>query len=98
MRHDLKVTHSQPAPAGFMPRIKQLIYRTTLSVGAKIDEAAGTWLETHASPRQKTVESSKPVQRSEDFSDLPAYRGILKHREIGKLFGIANPFYRSHDA
>jgi 8-amino-7-oxononanoate synthase len=98
MGHDLKVRQSQPASAGFMPRIKRLIYRTALSAGAKIDEAARAWLDRHTSPRQKAVKSSKPVQMSEDFSDLPAYRGILKHREIGKLFGIANPFYRSHDA
>jgi len=32
------------------------------------------------------------------FSDLPAYKAILKHRGIAKLFRLADPFYRCHDA
>jgi 8-amino-7-oxononanoate synthase len=98
MSHDLNVTQSQPAPAGFMPKLKRLIYRTACSARAKIDEATGAWSDTYTSPRQKAVELSKRVQRSDNFSDLPAYRSILKHRDMGKLFGLANPFYRSHDA
>ncbi|HEX5958935.1 MAG TPA: aminotransferase class I/II-fold pyridoxal phosphate-dependent enzyme, partial [Hyphomicrobiaceae bacterium] len=36
-------------------------------------------------------------QGSGDFSELPSYAGILKHRELGKLFNISDPFYRCHD-
>ena len=39
-----------------------------------------------------------PTQVSPCFSDLPLYQGILKHREIGRLFQIENPFYRCHEA
>ena len=38
------------------------------------------------------------TQSSQSFADLPHYRFILKHKEIGKLFDIADPFYRCHEA
>src|SRR5262245_23358837 len=34
----------------------------------------------------------------QSFADLPHYQFILKHKEIGKLFDIADPFYRCHEA
>jgi 8-amino-7-oxononanoate synthase len=39
-----------------------------------------------------------PSQVSMSFADLPLYRGILKHKEIGRLFDIEDPFYRCHEA
>ena len=52
-----------------------------------------------ASPRTTGSTSSyDPTQRSPSFADLPHYRFILKHKEIGKLFDIADPFYRCHEA
>ena len=42
--------------------------------------------------------SSDPMQISQTFADLPHYRFILKHKEIGKVFDISDPFYRCHEA
>ena len=43
-----------------------------------------------ASPRATGSTSSyDPTQISQSFADLPHYRFILKHKEIGKLFDIA---------
>ncbi len=30
------------------------------------------------------------------FADLKVYKFIKKHRDIGKVFGVENPFYREH--
>ena len=42
--------------------------------------------------------SYDPMQTSQSFADLPIYRVIVKHREIGRLFEIEDPFYRCHEA
>jgi 8-amino-7-oxononanoate synthase len=39
-----------------------------------------------------------PSQAAPSFADMSAYRNILKHKEIGRLFDIDDPFYRCHQA
>ncbi|MGI9426632.1 MAG: aminotransferase class I/II-fold pyridoxal phosphate-dependent enzyme [Hyphomicrobiaceae bacterium] len=36
--------------------------------------------------------------RAPKFSDLPSFQAIEKQRSLGKLFGVADPFYRVHGA
>jgi hypothetical protein len=31
------------------------------------------------------------------FSDLPVFQSMNKHRNIAGMFGIKNPFYRTHE-
>ena len=49
-------------------------------------------------PTRPSGLSYDPTQISQSFADLPLYRGILKHKEIGRLFDIKDPFYRCHEA
>jgi 8-amino-7-oxononanoate synthase len=39
-----------------------------------------------------------PYRAAVEFADLPVYQAMMRHRDIADTFGIANPFYRSHDA
>jgi 8-amino-7-oxononanoate synthase len=42
-------------------------------------------------PMQATFKPAIP------FSDLPVFQSMNKHRSIASMFGLKNPFYRSHD-
>ena len=38
-----------------------------------------------------------PYRAAAEFAELPVYQAMMRHRDIAETFGIANPFYRSHD-
>jgi 8-amino-7-oxononanoate synthase len=72
--------------------------RTSLAVRAHIGSAAQALADACGArgstmPLAATGGSAKPS----DFAELPAYKAILKHREIGRVFAIADPFYRPHE-
>jgi 8-amino-7-oxononanoate synthase len=77
-----------------------LYVRGTIGETARaVAQACGASLETGG---VSSGLSRKIVYDSTDapptFADLPLYRGILKHKEIGRLFEIEDPFYRCHEA
>ena len=39
----------------------------------------------------------RPFPASQQFSDLPAYTSIIKHRAVADRFSFTDPFYRCHD-
>jgi 8-amino-7-oxononanoate synthase len=77
-----------------------LYARGTIGEAARaVAQACGVSLETgpvSSSLPKKIVYD--PTQVTPNFADLPLYRGILKHKEIGRLFEIEDPFYRCHEA
>jgi hypothetical protein len=77
-----------------------LYARGTIGEAARVvAQACGVSLETgrvSSSLPKKIVYD--PTQVPPNFADLPLYRGILKHKEIGRLFEIEDPFYRCHEA
>jgi 8-amino-7-oxononanoate synthase len=96
---DNATTHEQ-APSGLVPALKRLIIRGGLNVRASVGGAAQALADACAARRVQTVEhyDREGSPSSDSFTDLPAHRGIVKHRELGHLFSIADPFYRCHDA
>jgi 8-amino-7-oxononanoate synthase len=85
--------------------LKRLVTRAGLYARGPIGEAAraiadvcGTRSAGRLHDRDAKQTSCAKPQISQSFADLPLYRGILKHKEIGRLFDIQNPFYRCHQA
>jgi hypothetical protein len=77
--------------------LKRAVVRTGLLARTKIGEVAQALADVCVQPRDQVRRRQDRGKGSGDFSDLPAYAGILKHRELGKLFTIGDPFYRCHD-
>jgi len=89
--------------------LKRSVIRAVLWARGTIGEAARALAEACEAGQlsrpagQLSTPNAKPIfydptQMSHSFADLPHYRFILKHKEIGKLFDIADPFYRCHEA
>jgi 8-amino-7-oxononanoate synthase len=89
---------TERARSDFKSALNRMLVRAGLSARAKVGELAQAVADACARPQPKTVQPYQRGQGSNKFSDLPAYAGIVKHREFGKLFNIRDPFYRSHDA
>ena len=89
---------TERAPSGVVPVLKRLMVRAGLNVRATVGEAAQSLADACAARREQTVEHYARGQSSDSFADLPAHKAIVKHRELGHLFSIADPFYRCHDA
>src|SRR5262245_1264676 len=77
--------------------IKRAVVRTGLLARTRIGEVAQAVADACAQPQDQVTRPYDRGQGSGDFSNLPSYAGILKHRELGKLFSIGDPFYRCHD-
>ncbi len=88
---------NKAARADLQSVFKRVMLRTGLNARVKIGELAQALADACAHPRQQGSRPYEPGQGSGDFSDLPLYAGIVKHREIGKLFNIGDPFYRCHE-
>jgi 8-amino-7-oxononanoate synthase len=86
--------------------LKQAVVRAGLYARGTIGEAARALADAcGAVPAARRLSSGEakqavydPTQTPPTFADLPLYRGILKHKEIGRLFDIEDPFYRCHEA
>jgi 8-amino-7-oxononanoate synthase len=89
---------TEPARSDFKAALNRMLVRAGLSTRAKIGELAQALADACNHQRQQTIQPYQRGEGSGQFSDLPAYAGIVKHREFGKLFNIRDPFYRSHDA
>ena len=87
-------------------KLKQSVIRAGLYARGTIGEVARSVADACGARPQVERRSTSygkhishgPTQSSQSFADLPHYRFILKHKEIGKLFDIADPFYRCHEA
>jgi 8-amino-7-oxononanoate synthase len=90
-------TSTPAAPMGIVPSLKRLMVRANLSTRAKVGSAAQAIADACAARREQTISHYDVGKGSGEFTDLPAYKAIVKHREIGALFSIADPFYRCHD-
>jgi len=94
--------HHVPAPPrlvpGLGPALKRVMVRTSLSVRARIGAAAQALADAcGTSGGEKSLAAPGGSARNGGFAELPAYKAILKHREIGRVFAIADPFYRTHE-
>ena len=86
--------------------LKRSVIRAGLYARGTIEEAARSVADACAAPSEAgrlpnndtKNTSCDPTRVSQSFADLPLYRVILKHREIGRLFEIKDPFYRCHEA
>ena len=87
-------------------KLKRSVIRAGLYARGTIGEAAravadacGTRPDAGRPAGSKAKQTSYgPTPIAQNFADLPLYRGILKHREIGRVFDINDPFYRCHEA
>ena len=61
-------------------------------VGDMLAALTGAW----ARRRLEDTETG-PFPASQQFSDLPAYTSIIKHRVVADRFNFTDPFYRCHD-
>ena len=61
-------------------------------VGDMLAALTGAW----ARRRLEDTETG-PFPASQQFSDLPAYTSIIKHRAVADRFNFTDPFYRCHD-
>lgn len=52
----------------------------------------------YGSAEDKADAASAGDYKKPSFADLPSYQAIQKQRSLGKLFGVADPFYRVHGA
>jgi 8-amino-7-oxononanoate synthase len=48
--------------------------------------------------RDGATTAQVPYRAAAPFSELPVYQAMARHRDIAEMFGIANPFFRSHEA
>ena len=90
-------------PGGKMfAALKRSLIRAGLSARGTIGDAARAVANACETRPFPTSDSKQvfygPGKVSQSFADLPHHRFILKHKEIGKLFDIADPFYRCHEA
>ena len=85
-------------PSGILPSLKRLMIRASLNARATVGTAAQALADACAAkPESSASFYISAPQETESFADLPAYKAIVKHREIGRLFSIPDPFYRCHD-
>jgi 8-amino-7-oxononanoate synthase len=72
--------------------------RTGVSLRVRIGAAAQRLADAcGARGGEQPIRATAGHRRNGSFAELPAYRAILKHREIGRVFAIADPFYRPHE-
>ena len=62
------------------------------AIGDMLTALTGAW----ARRRLEDTETG-PFPASQQFSDLPAYTSIIKHRVVADRFNFTDPFYRCHD-
>src|SRR5262245_27420905 len=103
MRDERNSVRSVEVPGGTMSTaVRRSVIRAVLWARGTIGEAARALAEAceagHVSTPNAKPLIYNPAQTSHSFADLPHYRFILKHKEIGKLFNISDPFYRCHEA
>jgi hypothetical protein len=83
---------------GLGPALKRAMVTTSLTVRARIGAAAQAVADAcGASGGEKPLAAAGGGAKNGSFAELPAYRAILKHREIGRVFAISDPFYRTHE-
>jgi 8-amino-7-oxononanoate synthase len=102
-------SRAEEAASGIGPALKRVMIRTSLNVRARLGAAAQAVADAcHPSGHSGGHPSGKSSGNATwfagdrpfeplNFSDLPAFKAILKHREIGRVFAIADPFYRPHE-
>ena len=99
MRNEQNSIRPVETPGGTMlAPLKRSVIRAVLWARGTIGEAARAVAEACESRPSADHIPHAQTQNSDSFADLPHYRFILKHKEIGKLFDIADPFYRCHEA
>jgi 8-amino-7-oxononanoate synthase len=90
-----RATQVKPAPAGLVPGLKRSMIRVGLNLRAAIGTAAQALADACADRRPQPVRRER-VSPSSSFADSSEYKFIVKHRELGRLFGIDDPFYKCH--
>lgn len=94
---DPAIGRAQPSHLpGMVPALKRTIVRTGLNLRAAIGGVAQRVADLCAGSEEQAYFGGDPGPMSSSFADLSAYKFILKHREMGRLFGVENPFYRCH--
>jgi 8-amino-7-oxononanoate synthase len=76
------------------------LVRALALIGLKIKWTVGDVLTTLSARRARQTSNgadSDIFPTSQQFSELPAYTSIIKHRSIADRFNFTDPFYRSHD-
>jgi 8-amino-7-oxononanoate synthase len=76
---------------------RRRLFRIGLQAHATMESVAQTPVSAAGAAPDKRAPAAGRQQQAGSFADLPAYRAIVKHLDIGRLFAIRNPFYRCHD-
>jgi 8-amino-7-oxononanoate synthase len=63
----------------------------------RVAEIAQSLINRHGQSRSTGPPTIGPVKAG-SFSEIPAYKALIKHRGFAKSFGVVDPFYKCHDA
>src|SRR5262245_49269700 len=105
-RNSIRPVDSGNLGGRLFTKLKQSVLRAGLYARGTIGEVARVVADAcGARPEAGRLSTSygkhishTSAQGSQSFADLPHYRFMLKHKEIGRHFDIADPFYRCHEA
>ena len=86
----------RPQP-GVIAAITNFFLSASLIARARVADVVRSLINPQ---RQSRPASTPPIgqMKAGSFSEIPAYKAILKHRALAKLFNLADPFYKCHDA
>jgi 8-amino-7-oxononanoate synthase len=86
----------RPEP-GAATRISRFLLSAGLTVQARVAAIAQSLVNRYSRSSAAGLNRISSVNAC-SFSEIPAYKAILKHRGVAKVFGLADPFYKCHDA
>lgn len=92
----IEAARAEQPLSGVVPSLKRFLVRSGLNVRAAVGGAAQALADVCAGRSNQAVVRHERAAPSDNFADLSAYKFIVKHRELGRLFGIPDPFYRCH--
>jgi 8-amino-7-oxononanoate synthase len=81
-------------------RTENAVTRALILAGLKIKWTVGDLyaaLARFLARRRHDVAEPGAFPKSQQFSDLPAYTSIIKHRAVADRFNFTDPFYRCHE-
>jgi 8-amino-7-oxononanoate synthase len=92
----ISAAQNRRALSGVIPSFKRLMVRAALNVRVAVGGTAQALADACAGKGTQPASSPPRGSSSGSFADLSAYKFIVKHRELGRLFGIPDPFYKCH--
>ena len=96
----MDVRNSDVGTSGAEQQSENAATRALILAGLNIKWFVGDLLSGMGSSRarRRAIQNDpEAFPASQEFSELPAYTSIIKHRSIADRFNFTDPFYRCHD-